>query len=650
MNVIKPTWLGNKYILLDLLGTGGMAEVYRGKLVGEKGFEKLIVIKRLLAHVSADPHLVEHFTAEARLAALLQHENIAAVYDFGRIGEIFFIAMEYLFGKDLYSLMQEMHRRQIPFPPEYALMIIAKIAEAMAYAHSLSDLHENPLNIIHRDLTPHNIFVTYDGKVKVIDFGIAKTELHDNLTQVGVVKGKICYMSPEQLSGERIDHRSDIFSIGILLYEMLSGRRLYTGDTASLIRKAIKVEYVYLEKVRSGLIPEIYVMLHKALALDPEKRYRNCDDMLADIEVCLSAMSFHYDSRLLKGFMGKLFSADYQRGKKACANGIEAASNLEAEDLREVEKTKQYTPDVRTDRIGTVRRGLLFSGRCMILIKGWWKFFGVAALLGIILILFVISRSGSDSNNIETTTITTEEGYGGVSTASKIPLSASQQRNSGEQRRIVEELIQKAEQSLAAGHLISPEGANAVYYYRQIHTVDPSNNSVLDGVRRIADIFAQQAETALTKKDFQRSAGLIRDGLDVYPDSERLKQIRERMKNESRQRIFELQQLAEESLKDDRLTTPKDDCAYKYFRQIENLDENSNTALEGFEKIGDRYAVLANAAFRQFEIDAARHYVAEGLQVVPDHWRLKVLHRDLQRSNPGLLFKSLEKNIKTLVQ
>jgi len=345
MSEVKPVRLGDKYILLDLLGTGGMAEVYRGKLVGDRGFEKLIVIKQLPDHVAKDPEQVSHFTSEARLAALLQHENIAAVYDFGEADGRCYMAIEYLFGKDLQSVIMA-GTSSSSFRPEYALMISLKICEAMGYAHSLTDLQGEPLKIIHRDLTPHNIFLTYDGKVKIIDFGIAKTEMHDNKTRVGVVKGKITYMSPEQLAGDEIDFRSDIFAIGILLYEMLSGSRMYTGDTAALIRKAITVDYKRLETVVPGLDPTIYQILDKTFKADPDDRYQSCEEMQVDIETCLSKMTVRYDYRLLKTFMHNLFSHDLQTERERGLRALAAARRFETETTQDTEKTMFLSPGV----------------------------------------------------------------------------------------------------------------------------------------------------------------------------------------------------------------------------------------------------------------------------------------------------------------
>lgn len=303
MSSIQAKKLGAKYVLLDLLGVGGMAEVFRGKLLGDKGFQKPIVIKKLLPQVARDEEMTRLFIGEARLAALLQHENIATTFDFGVLEDNYFLAMEYLFGKDLYTVMQRAKESKSPLETHHALMIVAKICEGMDYAHNLKDLQNNPLNIIHRDLTPQNIFITYDGKVKIIDFGVAKAEMLDTRTRAGVVKGKISYMSPEQISGALVDSRSDIFSIGILLYEMISKRRMYHGDTATLIRKSITVEYEALETIIHDLPPQLYAILHKALSSDIEARYQSCGAMQSDIENLLFSMGERPDSRVLKGYM-----------------------------------------------------------------------------------------------------------------------------------------------------------------------------------------------------------------------------------------------------------------------------------------------------------------------------------------------------------
>ncbi len=317
MQTPHPEKLGKKYILLDIIGTGGMAEVYRGKLVGDNGFEKLIVIKKLLPHIAKNQEMVEHFTNEARLAALLQHENITCIYDYGELEESFFIVMEYLFGKDLSSIITRLKKLERKFSPDLALMIMAKVCEGMRYAHSLCDYLETPLNLIHRDISPQNIFLTYDGKVKVLDFGIAKSDNHDLKTRVGVVKGKMNYMSPEQIMGESIDSRSDIFSMGILFYEMLSGIQLYSGNTGTVIRKSVQAEYTPLEEIDPNLPKPIYNILHKAICRDLDARYQNCGEMLVDITACLQELAVPQEPQVLQDFIRTTFSSEYAKEKES---------------------------------------------------------------------------------------------------------------------------------------------------------------------------------------------------------------------------------------------------------------------------------------------------------------------------------------------
>ncbi len=233
MDAIQAKKFGDKYILLDRIASGGMAEVYRGKLTGEKGFEKMLAIKKMLPQLTSEKEMTDYFIDEAKLAALLQHDNIIHIYDFGAMDGSYFIAMEYLFGKDLNSILNKSREKELPLSIENVLFITSQICQGMEYAHNIKDFHGKSLNIIHRDITPHNIFITYDGKIKIIDFGIAKTTIQSTKTKVGLVKGKIAYMSPEQVEGQVLNHRSDIFPIGILIYEMITNTRLYQGNTGA---------------------------------------------------------------------------------------------------------------------------------------------------------------------------------------------------------------------------------------------------------------------------------------------------------------------------------------------------------------------------------------------------------------------------------
>jgi serine/threonine protein kinase len=226
----QSTRLG-KYLLLEKIAAGGMAQLYRAKITGVQGFEKLIAIKMILPHLLGEKELISSFIDEAKLAALLSHQNIVQIYDFGRMENSYYIAMEYLRGKDLRYIFQKSKERKLPLNVEQALYVISRICSGLDYAHKLKDFQGKPLNIIHRDISPQNILITYEGEVKILDFGIAKAASQSTITQHGMIKGKVAYMSPEQASGQKIDLRSDIFSIGILLYELLTHTRMFTGDT-----------------------------------------------------------------------------------------------------------------------------------------------------------------------------------------------------------------------------------------------------------------------------------------------------------------------------------------------------------------------------------------------------------------------------------
>jgi serine/threonine protein kinase len=262
-----------RYRLLSRIAVGGMAELFRGAMRGMEGFEKLVAIKRILPHLTDQQDLVRAFINEAKLAAQLQHPNIVPIYDFGSIEGAYFIAMEYLSGKDLSFLILRAKEKNLPLTLEHALYITARICEGLDYAHNLKDLRGHPLRIIHRDISPPNILVTYDGEVKIVDFGVAKAAAMNTKTREGVIKGKVCYMSPEQASGSHIDHRSDLFSAGVLLYEMLTGQRMFTGDPLHTLLRVREADFQPPEDVAPALPQPIHQILHRALAKDPDSRY-----------------------------------------------------------------------------------------------------------------------------------------------------------------------------------------------------------------------------------------------------------------------------------------------------------------------------------------------------------------------------------------
>ena len=299
-----------KYQLLQKIAVGGMAELYRSKVTRDHGFEKLVAIKKILPHLTDQGNLVKAFIDEARLAAHLQHENIVQIYDFGSIEGEYFIAMEYLFGKDLRKLTDKAKKTAVPLGLENTLYIVSRICAGLDYSHNLKDLHGEPLNIIHRDINPQNIFLTYEGQVKIIDFGIAKAASHNSTTHEGLIKGKLAYMSPEQATGNTIDHRSDIFSTGIIFYELLAGRRMFEGETMQVYSKVREASYEPLDKLLPDLPAGILEIVQGALAKDPDQRYQTCGEMLADLEECSFELSIPTNGRRFAAFVKEFFKEE----------------------------------------------------------------------------------------------------------------------------------------------------------------------------------------------------------------------------------------------------------------------------------------------------------------------------------------------------
>ena len=311
----KPIRFG-KYTLIDRIAVGGMAEIFLARQAGLEGFEKTIVIKRIRPHLSKQSNFVKMFLNEAKLAAQLNHPNIVQIYDLGKIGESYFIAMEYIFGRDMRRIIPKADALGIPFPMVYALKIASSVCEGLYYAHARTDLYGNALNIVHRDVTPENIFVSFDGTVKVLDFGIAKAANQIEQTRAGEIKGKLSYMSPEQCMGKPLDNRSDIFSMGVVLYEWLTGFKLFTGDSEVAILKSITEGKIYAPSYFKADIPEgVEAILMKALEKDRERRYQTAWEMQYDLDQFLSQYEFTPSNIHLSNFLKQLFNDELEEEK-----------------------------------------------------------------------------------------------------------------------------------------------------------------------------------------------------------------------------------------------------------------------------------------------------------------------------------------------
>ena len=264
------------YTLLTRISQGGMAEVYKAKQHGVEGFERTVAIKRILPHIARDPNFIAMFQAEAKLAVQLQHGNIAQIYKLGRHGDTFYIALEYVDGRDVGAILDHAQRSNNPAPAALACYILARVCDGLDYAHNKTDPRGNPLNIIHRDISPPNILVSYEGEVKIIDFGLAKAASSTIQTQKGIIKGKLAYMSPEQVRGATIDHRSDVFAAGVVFFEILTGTRLFRGNSDLETFEKVRACHVPRPSNLNPNIPRrLEQILLTALARDPDRRFQS---------------------------------------------------------------------------------------------------------------------------------------------------------------------------------------------------------------------------------------------------------------------------------------------------------------------------------------------------------------------------------------
>ena len=280
-----------KYKLVKLIASGGMAEVYLAKQAGAAGFEKLVCLKRILPHLARDKQFVDMFLNEARLAAQLDHPNIVSIFDLGETNGNYFIAMEFIDGPNLRSVARRAAELNEQLPIPEVLKIISMASSGLQYAHDLADQQGNPLGLVHRDISPDNILVHRNGAAKVVDFGIAKAANSSAQTRTGTLKGKVAYMPPEQLRGEQLDRRTDVFALGVVLYELLAGKRPWEGSSeVALIGKIMTEEPQPLGELRPDAPEELLVIVDRALSKDRSRRYQSCHEMQGDLEQLLVQM------------------------------------------------------------------------------------------------------------------------------------------------------------------------------------------------------------------------------------------------------------------------------------------------------------------------------------------------------------------------
>jgi serine/threonine protein kinase len=313
-----------KYYLLGLIARGGMAEVYRAR--PQNGEKRLLAVKVMRPQLAREARFVDMFNREGKLAMMLENRCIVETVEIGQIDNRHYIAMEYVAGRDLTQVLRRCQETQQRIPVPHAVYIAARIAEGLHFAHTLAGPDGRPLNIVNRDVSPSNVRLSYDGDVKLLDFGIAQA-LMKFTSEIGILKGKFSYMSPEQIRGMPLDARTDIFSAGIILHEMLTTEKLFRGDTEfALMEKVRKAEVAPPSGFNRRVTPELDAISLKALARDVADRYQTAAQLAADLDALIAG--YRFDPKELRQFMRQLFRKEYAKEQEEIQTALEAQPGM----------------------------------------------------------------------------------------------------------------------------------------------------------------------------------------------------------------------------------------------------------------------------------------------------------------------------------
>lgn len=355
--------IAGRYDILRLLGRGGMAEVFLARQTGDAGFTKHVVIKRILPHLADDADFVDMLHDEARTAAELRHPNIAHVFDVGQDGGRTYIAMEYVHGQDM-RRVQRRAQREDGIPLVHSLQMAIDTCAGLYSAHTSKDMRGVPLDIVHRDINPQNLLVSYDGVTKVVDFGIAKARSNQSNTETGVIKGKYSYMSPEQAGGYEVDARSDQFAVGIVLWELLAGKRLFkrAHDLATLA--AVTDEPIPPPSRFAPITKSLDDVVMKALSRHPDDRFADCRAMMMALEDLLAEERMVHSSARVGAWMRELFAdvlTKEELEQKKPRASIAAAGGVEHESVREETLQDASHPSTFDDNLPSLELAALDS-------------------------------------------------------------------------------------------------------------------------------------------------------------------------------------------------------------------------------------------------------------------------------------------------
>jgi tRNA A-37 threonylcarbamoyl transferase component Bud32 len=406
-----------RYTIMRKIADGGTAEIFLAKQKGAQGFEKMVVLKRIFTNFYADPQFRHMLVDEAHIAMSLYHSNIVQVLDLGESDGRYFLALELVDGWTLDQVLRRAKQAHVPFPPALALYVTAEVGRALSYAHGKSR-DGKPLGIVHRDISPHNVLLSEQGEVKLTDFGIAKAQNKKEQSLGNLIKGKIAYMSPEQASGTELDARSDLFSLGTMLYVMITGRQPFDAPTDFETLMLVKSgDFIPPETARPGLNPDLYRVIRKAMARSPSDRYQKADDMLMDVEQVMRLGFRAVGQTELVRWLGDLAEKDgIPPLTRAAAKANEAVPTLGAAtagaetesgvvldvddaDLISGPRPPAFAPRPSADPSSTPSLSMRLAG------LGWWsdrtrrrKVIGVGVAVAALVVVLVAIKSIAASN------------------------------------------------------------------------------------------------------------------------------------------------------------------------------------------------------------------------------------------------------------
>lgn len=341
-----------KYLLLQRIAAGGMAEIFKARFQVAGG-QKTCVIKRILPHLAMNDDFITMFHDEARISVRLSHANIVQVFDFGNIEGDHFLAMEYVQGQNLSTLLKKLQKSGNTLPVPIALYIAAEVAKGLHYAHSRTDDTGQPLGIVHRDVSPANILLSYEGEVKIADFGIAKAASKDAATKTGHIKGKASYLAPEQLLSKQLDARCDVFAMGAVLWEMLAGRKLFSGENElEIIAKVSRIKIEPPSSVNTTLPRELDGVVMKALQRNLRNRFQNAGELHRALMAVIRHFGIDVSSTEVGSYIKNLFTDELQAELEAERELSKSFANLDLEAVRKGAEQESTAVDHRAPTLG----------------------------------------------------------------------------------------------------------------------------------------------------------------------------------------------------------------------------------------------------------------------------------------------------------